>query len=117
MAERPTGVTIISLLGFLGGIISVLSGIAFLIAGGIAGTFGGFAGILGVLGTAAGLLVFVLGTSSCVWPLEDEEIGTLHPDVLTDNRNPDEHSYRDRKSSLRNRRDSDFGSNPLLSLH
>ena len=61
MAERPTGVTIISLLGFLGGIISVLAGIAFLIAGGIAGAFGGFAGILGVLGAAAGLVFFILG--------------------------------------------------------
>jgi hypothetical protein len=58
---RPVGVSIISILGFLGAILLVISGIALLTIGRLAGSLGGLASIFGILGAAAGAVFLILG--------------------------------------------------------
>lgn len=63
--QRPTGVTILAILAFIGGIFGILGGLALvgfsgrIAASGVAG--GGFATILGVLLLLYGVLALVLG--------------------------------------------------------
>ena|SRR5215210_5087996 len=63
--QRPTGVTILAVLAFIGGIFGILGGLALvgfggvIAASGVAG--GGFASILGVLLLVYGVLALVLG--------------------------------------------------------
>jgi hypothetical protein len=63
--QRPTGVTILAILAFIGGIFGLLGGLALVgfsglvAASGVAG--GGFATILGVLLLVYGALALVLG--------------------------------------------------------
>jgi len=63
MAERPLGITIIAILGFIGAVLLVIGGLFLLFVGtalmeileGTTGLFGG------LLGTAAGAIVLIIG--------------------------------------------------------
>ena len=63
--NRPTGVTVLAILAFIGGIFGILGGLTlaglggFVAASGAAG--GGFAAVLGVLLLLYGVLAFILG--------------------------------------------------------
>ena len=63
---RPTGVTILAILNFIGAACCLLGGIAMILGGGFMATMmsqqgAGASGILGALGAAAGVFMIIMG--------------------------------------------------------
>ncbi len=61
ISERPLGVTIISILGFIGAGLLVLAGIAMLGFGGMMGSLGMMGGLLGGVGAMMGIVLLASG--------------------------------------------------------
>jgi hypothetical protein len=67
MANRPLGVTILCILGWLGAIFAILGGLALLGIGAIAGIVGSsLGGLLGGLGIVLGIVVLIIGIANLV---------------------------------------------------
>ena len=74
-AERPLGVTIISVLGYIGAILMALAGIAMMAFGGLAGSLGALGLLLGSTGIIAGVVLIAMGiitfvVSTGLWNLK-----------------------------------------------
>ncbi len=66
MADRPLGLTIICILGFIGAIIGILSGIAIFGVGAIFGSLAGgtYGGLFGAISWIIGIVTLVIGVVS-----------------------------------------------------
>lgn len=60
-SERPIGVTIICVLGYIGAILMALAGIAIMAFGGLAGSLGALGLLLGSTGIVAGVMLLAMG--------------------------------------------------------
>jgi hypothetical protein len=96
--QRPTGVTVLAILAFIGGVLGILAGLAVIAAGGIvaatgvaattasASAAGGFIMVVGIITLILGILDIVLGIgalrlSPWAWPLG---VGLMVVSILVD---------------------------------